>query len=233
MVKRKLKKGFSLIELMVVIVVIGILVAIGLPNFISAQDRAKIASVKGNMHVVQIAAETYAVKWGGIYPSMLGLDTDGSPGLVSEATGENYWKDFKNPFTNQIGPGASYLHVPIPPKFLENCSTKMDESGIQVGQVAYNSSLVYKSQLSADMRRESSISNTYDGGADYYCIYGGANYPGRCVSYKKEPFVLSNDSSKCLGLVTQDVIASPPQAVSAVSRAVPAVPAVPRQIQKY
>jgi len=212
MVKRKLKKGFSLIELMVVIVVIGILVAIGLPNFISAQDRAKIASVKANMHTVQTAAETYAVDWDGIYPSMLGLPDDGSTGLVREAIVKNYWKDFKNPFTKEEGPGASYSHVPISPKFLQNCDTKYDESGMQVGQVAYNPSLVYESQLqNANVLTESS-SNTYNSGADYYCIYGGANYPGRCVSYMGKTFFLSNNNSKCLGDVGS---ASTPQAVAA------------------
>jgi type II secretory pathway pseudopilin PulG len=49
---------------MVVIVIIGILVAIALPNFIAAQDRAKLSSVKANMHTVQTMLETYAVDWG-------------------------------------------------------------------------------------------------------------------------------------------------------------------------
>lgn len=89
--KLKSKKGFTLIELMVVIVIIGILVAIALPNFISAQDRAKISSVKANMHTAQTTLETYAVDWGGLYPT-------GVTALKTEADAKKYWKELKNPF---------------------------------------------------------------------------------------------------------------------------------------
>ena len=61
-------KGFTLIELMIVVVIIGVLAAIAIPNFISMQDRAKEGSVKSNMHTVQLAIEDYAVQNDGTYP---------------------------------------------------------------------------------------------------------------------------------------------------------------------
>lgn len=65
--KNRNGKGFTLVELLVVVVIIGILAAIALPNFIAAQKKAKAAAVKGNMRTVQIASESYATDSGGAY----------------------------------------------------------------------------------------------------------------------------------------------------------------------
>ena len=92
-------QGFSLIELMIVVVVIGILAAIAIPNYISMEDRAKEGSTKANMHTLQLAAEDFGVQNEGSYSTTVGpvvqqLPSDGA--------------NFENPFTSTQGAGVAY-----------------------------------------------------------------------------------------------------------------------------
>ena len=61
------RQGFTLIELMIVVLIIGILATIALPSFYRMRGRANEASVKSNAHVVQIAAEDFATQNQGTY----------------------------------------------------------------------------------------------------------------------------------------------------------------------
>jgi len=56
---KKNKKGFTLIELMIVVAIIGILAAIAIPNFMKFQAKAKQSEAKTNLGAIYVAQIAY------------------------------------------------------------------------------------------------------------------------------------------------------------------------------
>ncbi|MBF8259569.1 MAG: pilA, partial [Actinobacteria bacterium] len=53
------KKGFTLIELMIVVAIIGILAAIAIPNFLKFQAKSKQSEAKTNLKAIYVAETGY------------------------------------------------------------------------------------------------------------------------------------------------------------------------------
>jgi len=56
----KTQKGFTLIELMIVVAIVGILAGIAIPNFLNLKDKAIWGTARANVDVIRSALASYA-----------------------------------------------------------------------------------------------------------------------------------------------------------------------------
>ena len=67
------KKGFTLIELMIVVAIIGILAAIAIPNFLRFQAKSKQAEAKTNLGAIGTTAEAFRAEYDTYLTTLLQL----------------------------------------------------------------------------------------------------------------------------------------------------------------
>lgn len=63
-------RGFSLIELLIVVAVILVIAAIAIPNLMRSRAAANQASAVGSLHVLNTAEATYSSTYGGYSPTL-------------------------------------------------------------------------------------------------------------------------------------------------------------------
>jgi prepilin-type N-terminal cleavage/methylation domain-containing protein len=79
------KSGFTLIELMIVVAIIGILAAIAIPNFVAYRNKARVASAVGSAGSIRAAVASFAADAdGNLFP--LNADITNWNDLVSLTT---------------------------------------------------------------------------------------------------------------------------------------------------
>ena len=102
-----INKGFTLVELMVVIVIVGILSAIALPNFLKQTDKAKATEAKQNISSTLKQAQAQYVE-DGTSPKTAATDMNelyGTP--LNEATTFNYVAAWSSPVYTITATGNS------------------------------------------------------------------------------------------------------------------------------
>lgn len=89
MIRRKRdEKGFTLIELMVVIAIIGLLVAIVVPDLIKTREESTIAATQASLRGIQSALELYYTRYK-YYPTT--LPTLITEGYLQEGADKDPW----------------------------------------------------------------------------------------------------------------------------------------------
>ncbi len=106
---RVARNAFTLVELLIVVVILGILAAVALPHFSDASEDAMLAGLKADLRHVRLAIRTYTVQHEGRNPNIGpdGLPRDTQAGLRKRLT-QTTDKSGKLTATGELGP---YLNV--------------------------------------------------------------------------------------------------------------------------
>lgn len=112
----KKEEGFTLIELMIVIAIIGILAAIAIPNFISYRNKSYCTGVSADAQAVKAAVGKYfsdptKTNVDGKTNANLGATTSLSTGVCAQTAGSDIIKITMTPTGNGLkcGLGGTYI----------------------------------------------------------------------------------------------------------------------------
>lgn len=126
--RKQVARGFTLVEILIVVVILGILAAIVIPQFTSASESAKSSSLVSQLQTIRSQIELYQIQHNGDYPTLLNLqvDADGLAGhdwspltttteidgtFPGDASGDEFGPYLQQPPTNSFELSADVVAI--------------------------------------------------------------------------------------------------------------------------
>lgn len=107
---KRIRRAFTLIELLLVVAIIGILAGIAVFNFSGMQTRGKIAKAKSELRMLQTAVENYYVHHAA-YPESLDMVTSATPRIVKTLPADTFSPENAPYQYTRGGAGNSYYAI--------------------------------------------------------------------------------------------------------------------------
>ena len=92
------RRGFTLVEIMIVVAIIALLAAVGIPGFLRARKRSQASRIINDLRLIDGAVDAYAIE---------ANKSTGDPVLVTD------WTRFLKPGTNLYVTGKDIMGAPF------------------------------------------------------------------------------------------------------------------------
>jgi len=109
------KTGFTLVEILIVVIILGILAAIVIPQFTSAAEDSKLSNLLSNLQSIRAQLELYKMHHNETYPT----------NITAQLTG----KTDSDGTINASGAYGPYLHMFPANPFVEDAAEAVKTSG--------------------------------------------------------------------------------------------------------